>query len=82
VKKEEEEWVADPPTGGGWPPLRPWGWLGHHQTGRSGGGSWPKEVAKPPPPIKEKEKKKKEHWGSQWRNTTTQTNTKGFVVEK
>jgi hypothetical protein len=29
VKEEEEEWVADPPTRGGWPPLRPWGWPNH-----------------------------------------------------
>jgi hypothetical protein len=29
VKEKEEQWVPDPPTRGGWPPLRPWGWLNH-----------------------------------------------------
>jgi hypothetical protein len=38
-KKEEEEqgWPIHP-QGGGQPPPSPWGWLDHHQTGRSGGG--------------------------------------------
>jgi hypothetical protein len=37
-KKKKKRRVANPSIGGGWPPLRPWGWLDHHKTGRSGGG--------------------------------------------
>jgi hypothetical protein len=37
-KKEKKEGWPNHPHGGGWPPLGPWGWFGHPQTGRSGGG--------------------------------------------
>jgi hypothetical protein len=37
-RKRKKRGVAEPPHGGGWPPLGPWGWFGHPQTGRSGGG--------------------------------------------
>jgi hypothetical protein len=39
----------------------------------------PQGVAELPPPVKEKKNVKEEE---QWRNTTTQTNTKEFAVEK
>jgi hypothetical protein len=50
--------VADPPTGGGWPPLRLWGWLSHPRPAGlvvAEPPQWPKGVGGPPP-VKGKKK--------------------------
>jgi hypothetical protein len=47
MKKKKKK--KGPPHRGWLAPLGPWGWFGHPQTGRSGGGSAGLGVAEPPP---------------------------------
>jgi hypothetical protein len=62
-RSTHREWLATP---------RPWGWLGHHQTGRSGGGR-ATPVAQGggrPPHVKEKKKRERrrvQEEEEQWR---------------
>jgi hypothetical protein len=68
--KEEKKNVKEEGWHRGWfdHPLRPLGWLGHHQTGLvvAEPPQWPKGVVEPPP-VKEKKKNvKEEGWHKGW----------------